>query len=129
MTTRASRPTHKGREGRRRSGRYYGKVAGLAATELAEAIEERERIESVFTRAIYYAHLWYATDTADAPRGALVARLTEKGAALRDALLFFGLGSPTSTTRPPRRSSPTRRSSAGTTWRRNVRKFRPFLLN
>ena len=33
--------------------------------ELREAIEERERIESTFTRAIYYAHLWYSTDMND----------------------------------------------------------------
>ena len=60
--------------------RYHGKVAELDAAGLAEAIEERERIESIFTRAIYYAHLWFATDMADAPRGALLARLTETGA-------------------------------------------------
>ena len=54
--------------------RYYGRVAELSAAELAEAIDERERIESAFTRAIYYAHLWYVTDMADAPRGALPPR-------------------------------------------------------
>ena len=47
--------------------RYYGRVAELSAGELREAIEERERIESIFTRAIYYAHLWYSTDQNDAP--------------------------------------------------------------
>ena len=71
--------------------KYHGNVAELSAAELAEAIEERERIESILTRALYYAHLWFATDTADPARGALVARLTEKGAALDTQLLFFGL--------------------------------------
>src|SRR5919109_5193695 len=71
--------------------RYYGKVAELTAEELAEAIAERERIESVLTRVGYFAHLNFATDMADAPRGALVARITEKGAALDTQLLFFGL--------------------------------------
>ncbi len=71
--------------------RYHGRVAGLSAAELAEAIEESERIHSIFTRAIYYAHLWFSTDMSDAPRGALLARLTEKGAALDTQLLFFGL--------------------------------------
>ena len=33
---------------------YYGRVAKLSAGDLREAIEERERIESTFTRAIYY---------------------------------------------------------------------------
>ena len=40
--------------------RYYGHVAELSAGELRDAIAERERIESTFTRAIYYAHLWHA---------------------------------------------------------------------
>ena len=71
--------------------RYYGRIAELSAADLREAIEERERIESTFTRAIYYAHLWFSTDMNDSPRGALVARLTEKGAAVDTQLLFFGL--------------------------------------
>jgi oligoendopeptidase F len=71
--------------------RYHGRVPELSAAELAAAIEESERIHSIFTRAIYYAHLWFSTDMADAPRGALLARLTEKGAALDTQLLFFGL--------------------------------------
>src|SRR4026208_2410021 len=71
--------------------RYYGRVADLSAGELREAIEERERIESIFTRAIYYAHLWHSTDPNAAPRGAHDARLTEKGATVDTQLLFFGL--------------------------------------
>jgi len=71
--------------------RYYGKVAGLSAAELSEAIAERERIEEVLTRVGYFAHLHFATDMADPARGALVSRITEKGAALDTQLLFFGL--------------------------------------
>src|SRR4026208_1644929 len=84
--------------------RYHGEVAGLDAAALVAAIEERERIESVFTRAIYYAHLWFATDMTDSQRGALVAHPTEKGAAgaprpprteagppVETQLLFFSL--------------------------------------
>ena len=72
--------------------RYYGRVAELSAARAgARRSRSRERIESIFTRAIYYAHLWFSTDMADAPRGALVARLTEKGATLDTQLLFFGL--------------------------------------
>jgi oligoendopeptidase F len=73
------------------SARYHGKVAGLTAAELAEAMVERERIESVFTRAIYFAHLRFSTNMADATRGALLAKLQERGAALETKLLFFGL--------------------------------------
>ena len=71
--------------------RFHGKVAELGAAELADAIAERERIEEVLTRVGYFAHLYFATDMADPPRGALVARITEKGAALDTQLLFFGL--------------------------------------
>jgi oligoendopeptidase F len=73
------------------SARYHGKVAALSPAELAEAMVERERIESVFTRAIYYAHLMFSTNMADPTRGALLARLQERGAALETKLLFFGL--------------------------------------
>jgi oligoendopeptidase F len=71
--------------------RYHGQVAGLGAAELAEAIDERERIESVFTRVAYFAHLNFATNMADTVRGALVAKVNEKGAALETQLLFFTL--------------------------------------
>jgi oligoendopeptidase F len=71
--------------------RYYGRVRELSAAELARAIDELERIESILTRAVYYAHLAFATDMADSARGALVARLTEKAATLDTQLLFFAL--------------------------------------
>jgi oligoendopeptidase F len=71
--------------------RYHQKVASLDAEELAAAIAERERIDSVFTRAAYFSHLQYSTNVTDPERGALVAKLTEKGAALETQLLFFTL--------------------------------------
>jgi len=71
--------------------RYYGKVATLSAAELAAAIDELERIESIATRALYYAHMEFSTNMADPARGALVAKLGEKGAGIETKLLFFGL--------------------------------------
>jgi len=71
--------------------RYYGKVAELSPAELAAAIDERERIESIATRALYFAHLEFSTNMADAARGALVSKLGEKAAGLETQLLFFGL--------------------------------------
>lgn len=71
--------------------RYHGKVATLSAAELAEAIDERERIEAIATRALYYAHMSFSTNMADPARGALVAKLGERGAGLETQLLFFGL--------------------------------------
>ena len=108
---------------------YYGKVADLDAAGLAAAIAERERIESIFTRAIYYAHLWFATDTADPARGALVARLTEKGAALDTQLLFFGLEI---AELDDDRAAALIADSALEHWQhwlRSLRKFRPHLLS
>ena len=71
--------------------RYHGKVAELGAAELAEAVAEHERIESAVVRPLTYAHLVFATNMADPARGALVARLGEKAAALETQLLFFAL--------------------------------------
>jgi oligoendopeptidase F len=71
--------------------RYHGRVAGLGAAELAEAVAERERIESQLDRALAFAHLRFATNMADPTRGALLARLQERAAALETKLLFFGL--------------------------------------
>ena len=44
--------------------RYHGKIASLAAAELAEATVEVERIESAMARALTYAHLRFTTDMA-----------------------------------------------------------------
>ena len=71
--------------------RYRGRVAGLAARELAGAVAERERIESAMDRPLTFAHLNFATNMADPARGALVARLQEKAASLETQLLFFAL--------------------------------------
>ena len=71
--------------------RYHGKVAQLRADRLAEAVAERERIESQLDRALAFAHLRFATNMADPARGALLARLQERAAAMETKVLFFGL--------------------------------------
>ena len=109
--------------------RYYGKVAELSAAELREAIEERERIEEVLTRALYYAHLWFSTDTADPARGALVARLTEKGAALDTQLLFFGLEIADLDDAQAESLIGSSELERWRHWLRSLRKFRPYLLS
>ena len=108
--------------------RYYGRVAGLGAGELREAIEERERIESIFTRAIYYAHLWYSTDQNDAPRGALVARLTEKGATVDTQLLFFGLEIAALEDEQADALIASDELENWHHWLHTIRKFRPYVL-
>jgi oligoendopeptidase F len=108
--------------------RYYGRVAQLSPTELREAIEQREEIESTFTRAIYYAHLWFSTDMNDSPRGALVARLTEKGAAIDTQLLFFGLELAALEDEQADTLLASEELERWRHWLRTVRKFRPYIL-
>jgi oligoendopeptidase F len=107
---------------------YYGRVAELTAGDLRAAIEERERIESTFTRAIYYAHLWFSTDMADSQRGALVARLTEKGAAIDTQLLFFGLELAALEDDQADALIASDELQHWRHWLRTVRKFRPYVL-
>jgi oligoendopeptidase F len=108
--------------------RYYGRVAQLSPAELREAIEQREEIESTFTRAIYYAHLWFSTDMNDSPRGALVARLTEKGAAIDTQLLFFGLELAALEDDQADAFLASEELERWHHWLRTVRKFRPYIL-
>ena len=108
--------------------RYYGGVAGLSPADLREAIEERERIESTFTRAIYYAHLWFSTDMNDSRRGALVARLTEKGATVDTQLLFFGLELAALEDDQADALLASDELESWRHWLRTIRKFRPYVL-
>lgn len=108
--------------------RYHGAVAGLDAAALAEAIDELERIESVVTRAFYFAHLWFSTDMADPPRGALVARLTEQAAALDTKLLFFNLELAALDDERAAELAADPALESRRHWLESVRKFRPYLL-
>ncbi len=109
--------------------RYHGKVAGLSAGELAQAVAELERIESTFTRAGYFAHLNFATNMAEPARGALVAKLNERGAALDTELLFFGLEW---AALDDEQAAALLASPELDEWRHylsSLRKFRPYLLS
>ncbi len=109
--------------------RYYERVAELTPVELREAIEEREQIESIFTRAIYFAHLQFSTDMNDSPRGALVAKLTEKGAAIDTQLLFFGLELAALEGEQAEAFISSDELEHWRHWLRTIRKFRPYLLS
>ncbi|HEX6724948.1 MAG TPA: M3 family oligoendopeptidase [Gaiella sp.] len=109
--------------------RYHGKVTGLDAASLADAIAEHERIEAAVVRPLTYAHLVFATNMADPARGALVARLGEKAAALETQLLFFALEWAAA---PDDVAESLLADPALDHWRhhlRSLRKFRPFLLS
>jgi oligoendopeptidase F len=109
--------------------RYHGKVASLDAGALADGIEEWERIESTLVRPLTFAHLLFATNMADPARGALVARLGEKAAALETQLLFFGLEWASA---PDDVADALLAGEALDRWRHHLsslRKFRPYLLS
>ena len=109
--------------------RYHGRVAELSAAELADAIAERERIESILTRAAYFAHLDFSTNMADPARGALVSRLTEEGAALDTQLLFFGLEIADLDDDAVETLLAGPELEKWSHWIRSLRKFRPYLLS
>jgi oligoendopeptidase F len=107
---------------------YHGKVGELDAAELAAAVTEHERIESAVVRPLTYAHLNFATNMADPTRGALVARLGEKAAALDTQLLFFALEWAAV---PDHAAEALLADEVLDHWRhhlRSLRKFRPYLL-
>jgi oligoendopeptidase F len=109
--------------------RYHGRIAELSAGELAAAVAEIERIEGLMTRAGYFAHLDYATNMADSSRAALVARLTEKGAALDTQLLFFGLEIAALEDDAAETLLANPELEKWDHWIRSLRKFRPYLLS
>lgn len=71
--------------------RYAGKVAELDGPGLEEAMRELAAISELVGKAGSYAHLDFSTDTSDPKRGALVAKVTERGTAIETKLVFFEL--------------------------------------
>ena len=71
--------------------RYAGGVAGLDGPALTESMRELETITELVHRAGSYASLDFSIDTQDPARGALLAKVQERGTAIETALLFFEL--------------------------------------
>lgn len=71
--------------------RYRGRVAGLGASELAEAVAELESIVEHVYRVGSFAHLLYDEDTANETYGALRQRVLEWSSTLEQKWLFFDL--------------------------------------
>ncbi len=71
--------------------RYRGRVASLAAKELAAALDELEALLEPPGRAGAYASLRFAADTAAPANGALLQRVQERGSAVQNAVVFFQL--------------------------------------
>jgi oligoendopeptidase F len=68
-----------------------GTVAGMAVADLAAYMTEQAHLNDVLGRAGSYASLRFATDTADAERGALMQKVQERATAIETMLLFFDL--------------------------------------
>jgi len=71
--------------------RFRGKVVELDAAALAAALRELEDIFDRVGRAGSYASLAFSVDTQDAPTGALMQQVSERGASIQTSLLFFEL--------------------------------------
>lgn len=70
---------------------YEGKVADLDSAGLKEAMEKLAGISDLAGRALNYAHLRFAADTANPENGALLQMGSEKATAIQTRLIFFEL--------------------------------------
>jgi len=71
--------------------KHRGKVAELDADGLAGIVAELGAIRDALGRAMSYAQLWFATDTQDERRGALMQKVEERATEITTSLLFFQL--------------------------------------
>ena len=70
---------------------HEGKVADLDGPGLLAAMEQLARISELAGRALNFAHLRFAADTADPTIGALLQRGSERATRIETGLLFFDL--------------------------------------
>jgi oligoendopeptidase F len=70
---------------------YEGKVDSLDSDGLRLAMEKLAEISDLAGRALNYAHLRFAADTADPANGALLQMGSEKATAIQTRLIFFEL--------------------------------------
>ena len=93
--TRSAAPSTSSTEAARRADAfaetYAGRLEELDSAELAEAMRELAAVNELVGRAGSYASLRFATDTADAERGALLQLVQERGTEIETKLLFFEL--------------------------------------
>ena len=82
-------------EAERRAERFAadleGKVGDLDGPGLRDAMERLAGISELAGRALNYAHLRFAADTADPAIGALLQRASERATAIQTRLVFFEL--------------------------------------
>jgi oligoendopeptidase F len=73
------------------AGRYRGALATIDSAGLAAAMRALASIQELIGRADSYASLDFSTDTTDAARGALMARVDERATVMAADLIFFEL--------------------------------------
>jgi oligoendopeptidase F len=71
--------------------RHAGRVGELDGPGLVDAMAELADLQDRLGRVGNYAMLWFSTDTADPPRGALLQRIQERGTRIETTLLFWDL--------------------------------------
>ena len=70
---------------------YRGHVASQSAHALASAVDALEALNEPVTRALSFASLLFAGDTADPRHGALLQRVQERASEIRNTVVFFEL--------------------------------------
>ncbi len=68
-----------------------GQLAGLSVPQWVDLMQRTAELHEILNRAGSYASLHLATDTADPAKGALLARVQERGTALETKLIFFDI--------------------------------------
>ena len=71
--------------------RYAGRLAALSGKELAEALQEYQRIEEIEGRLGSYAQLQFSTDSTDPALGQFYQSVSERITVISSDLLFFSL--------------------------------------
>ncbi len=70
---------------------YRGRLGKLSGSDWVELMSLTARLHELVARAGNYASLMMATDTADPARGALMAKVEQRGTSLSTRLIFFDL--------------------------------------
>ena len=70
---------------------YRGRIASLSPEELGKMLAAYEGIEDRAGKVGAFAYLYWASDTGDPQRGALLQRATERGSRLNQKLVFLEL--------------------------------------
>jgi len=107
---------------------YRGRVGSLSVTGMKGLLEEYEDLLDLALKAGSFAHLDWAADTGDAPRGALLQKVTERWSRFQQALTFLDLEWANA---PEETAAPLIASPLLERWRHYLtitRRYRPHML-